>query len=111
MTFLLLILNWIQSSVENLKENANSSEYPVYTIYASIDAYTCAHTHIHFSLSSRVHTQWLLERETAMYIGIRKLARVCVRANRRFTQTRSIVLRGMRTEMCIYPRAYVYVDP
>jgi len=80
--------------------------YPVYTICASIER-----THMHrytYSLYSRVHTRWLLERETATYVGVRESA--YVRANRRFTQARSIVLRGMHTEMCIYLRAYVYMS-
>lgn len=41
----------------------------------------------------------------------RELVHVRVRANRRFTQTRSIVLRGMRTEVWVHPRVHVYVDP
>lgn len=68
------------------------------------------HTHAH-TFRWRVHTQWLLERETAVCAGVRELVRIRVRANRRFTQTRSIVLRGMRAEMCVHPRAHVYVDP
>lgn len=88
-----------------MKENADSPEYPVYPICASIER-----THMHkytYTLCSRIHTQWLLEHETATYAGIGELVRIRVSANRRFTQTRSIVLRGMRTEMYIYLRAYV----
>lgn len=42
-----------------------------------------------------------------MCVGVRELVHIRVRANRRFTQTRSIVLRRMRTEMCVYPRVHV----
>lgn len=44
-----------------------STPYIRYTLLSNAHTCTHAHTHIHFSLSSRAHTQWLLERETAMY--------------------------------------------
>lgn len=67
------------------------------------------HTRTHI-FRSRVYTQWLLERETAMCVGVRELVRIRVRANRRFTQDTVDVLRGIHVYMCVC-RASVCVPP
>lgn len=107
MTFLLIYFKLDQKTQIG---KCRWSEVPrIYAICVSIEhvhmhTYTYSPTH---TLCSRIYTQWLFERETATCASVRELVRIHVRANRRFTQTRSIVLRGMRTKMCVYSRTYV----
>lgn len=80
---------------------------PVYMRFSHKYIYSCTFRHVYTHCSySSVRPPWVQCAKTRMYVYMY----VC--ANRRFTQTRSIVLRGMRTEACkMYRcvRLYLYV--
>ena len=86
--------------------------YPVYTICASIER-----THMHrytYSLYSRVHTRWLLERETATYVGVRESLYICTytctRKSAFHAGTVDCIARDAYRDVYIFTCICVYVD-